>query len=85
MRGDERCAMALGITSIFGEKRPILCMTEKNTKKAIPILVRGSPNWYLPKFQILGFSNQFGVYSNLGTNICSMFLLSLTILMLEAV
>ena len=29
--------MALGITSIFGEKRPILCVTEKkNTKKAIP-------------------------------------------------
>jgi len=26
-----RCAMALGITSIFGEKRPILCVTEKKT------------------------------------------------------
>ncbi len=25
--------MALGITSIFVEKRPILCVTEKNTKK----------------------------------------------------
>jgi len=28
---------------IFGEKRPILCVTEKNTKKAIPILERGLP------------------------------------------
>ena len=36
--------MALRITSIFVEKRPILCVTEKNTKKAIPELVRGSPN-----------------------------------------
>jgi hypothetical protein len=25
----------VGIASIFGEKRPILCVTEKNTKKAI--------------------------------------------------
>jgi len=31
--------MALGITSIFGEKRPILCVTEKNTK-------RQSPYWF---------------------------------------
>ena len=38
--------MVLGITSIFGEKRPILCVTGKNTKKAIPTLVRGSPNWF---------------------------------------
>ena len=28
---------AIRIASIFGEKRPILCVTEKNTKKAIPI------------------------------------------------
>jgi hypothetical protein len=35
--------MALWMTSIFGEKRPILCVTKKNTKKAIPILVRGLP------------------------------------------
>ena len=35
--------MELGITSIFGEKRPILCVTERNTKKAIPILVWGLP------------------------------------------
>ena len=34
----------VGIASIFGEKRPILCVTEKNTKKAIPELVRGSLN-----------------------------------------
>jgi hypothetical protein len=27
----------------FGEKRPILCMTEKNTKIAIPILEQGLP------------------------------------------
>jgi hypothetical protein len=31
------------IASIFGEKRPILCVTEKNTKKAIPISERGLP------------------------------------------
>ena len=66
--------MALGITSIFGEKRPILCVTEKNTKKAIPILVRGSPNWYLSKFQIWGSPNQFGVHSDLGTNIYVIYL-----------
>jgi len=34
---------AIRIASIFGEKRPILCVTEKNTKKATPILVRGLP------------------------------------------
>jgi len=34
---------AIQIASIFGEKRPILCLTEKNTKKAIPILERGLP------------------------------------------
>jgi hypothetical protein len=33
-----------GSASIFGEKTPILCVTEKKQKKAIPILVRGSPN-----------------------------------------
>ena len=60
--------MALGITSIFGEKRPILCVTEKKTKKAIPILVGGSPNWFLSKFPIWGSPNRFGVHSNLGTN-----------------
>ena len=43
--------MALRISSIFVEKRPILCVTEKNTKKAIPELVRGSVTanigWYV--------------------------------------
>ena len=43
--------MALRITSIFAEKRPILCVTEKNTRKAIPELVRGSVTanigWYV--------------------------------------
>jgi hypothetical protein len=34
---------AIRIASIFGEKRPILYMTEKNTKTAIPILERGLP------------------------------------------
>jgi hypothetical protein len=34
--GDERCAMALEITSIFVKKRPILCMTEKKHKKGNP-------------------------------------------------
>jgi hypothetical protein len=33
--------MALGWD--FGEKRPIVCTTEKNTKIAIPILERGLP------------------------------------------
>jgi hypothetical protein len=33
----------VGIASIFGEKRPILCATEKNTKKGIPIWVWGLP------------------------------------------
>jgi len=60
--------MALGNTSIFGKKRPILCVTEKNTKKAIPELVRGAPNWFPSKFPIWGSPNQFGVHSNLGTN-----------------
>jgi len=60
--------MALGITSIFVEKRPILCVTEKNTKKAIPELVQESPNWFPSKFPIWGSPNQFGAHSNLGTN-----------------
>ena len=33
----------VGIASIFCEKRPILCVTEENTKKAIPISKRGLP------------------------------------------
>ena len=40
----QRQRSAIQIASIFGEKRPILCVTEKKQKKAIPILVRGSPN-----------------------------------------
>jgi hypothetical protein len=40
----ERQRSAIRIASIFGEKRPILCVTEKtHTKKAIPISVRGLP------------------------------------------
>ncbi len=34
---------AIRIASIFGEKRPIMCVTEKHTKKAIPISERGLP------------------------------------------
>jgi hypothetical protein len=45
--------MALRITSIFVEKRPILCVTEKNTKKAIPELVRGS---VAAKFEVTAYS-----------------------------
>ena len=33
----------VGIASIFGEKRPILCVTEMDTKKAIPVLEWGLP------------------------------------------
>jgi hypothetical protein len=32
-----------GLPQFFGEKRPISCVTEKNTKKAIPIPIRGLP------------------------------------------
>jgi hypothetical protein len=40
----ERQRSAIRIASIFGEKRLILCVTEKtHTKKAIPISVRGLP------------------------------------------
>ena len=56
----------VGIASIFGEKRPILGVTEKNTKKPIPISV-----WGLPQidFKIGESQNLFGVHFNLGTNI----------------
>jgi hypothetical protein len=33
----------VGIASIFGEKRPILCVTEKKYKKAIPKPILGLP------------------------------------------
>ena len=33
----------VGIASILGEKRPILCVTEKKPKTSIPILVWGLP------------------------------------------
>ena len=39
--------MALGLlASIFGEKRLILCVTEMDKKKAIPILEWGLPESY---------------------------------------
>jgi hypothetical protein len=43
MTTHERVGDATVIASIFGEKRPILCVTEENTKKAIPISKRGLP------------------------------------------
>ncbi len=61
--------MALRITSIYVEKRPILCVTEKNTKKAIPELVRGIPELIPVKIPIWGSPNRFRVHSKLGTNI----------------
>ena len=63
--------MALGWD--FGEKRPIVCTTEKNTKIAIPILAgTGTPRIGLgrdlPIFQMGESQKRYGVHSNLGTN-----------------
>ena len=52
-----------GIALISGEKRLILCVTEKNTKKAIPILERG-----LPELDWVGISQ----YSKTGSPRSSM-------------
>jgi hypothetical protein len=43
----EEVRHGLGVALIFGEKRPILCVTEKTPKKPIPILLEwGSLNWF---------------------------------------
>jgi len=57
--------MALRITSIFVEKRPILCVTEKNTKKAIPELVRGSVQANIEYLYIRSYGQTASVTSNL--------------------
>ena len=63
---------AIRIASIFGEKRPILCVTEKKDQKSNPHIGLGTPRIGLgrdsSKFQIGESPNQFGVHSNLGTN-----------------
>ena len=61
--------MALRITSIFVEKRTILCVTEKNTKKGNPRTGSGIPELIPVKIPIWGSPNRFGVHSKLGTNI----------------
>ena len=55
----------IGIASIFGEKRPILCVTEKKHQKSNPHTNSGTPQI---DFQIRESQNRYGVHSNLGTN-----------------
>ena len=62
----ERLHSAIRIASIFGEKRPILCVTEKKHKKSNPRIRTGTPRI---DFQIGESQNRFGVHSNLGTHI----------------
>jgi hypothetical protein len=57
---------AARIASIFGEKRPILCVTEKKHQKSNPHIGTGTPRIGL---QIGESQNRFGVHSNFGTNI----------------
>ena len=58
---------------LFGEKRPILCVTEKSKKRAIPILIWGTPHIGMGRgmsiFQIGESPYQYGAHSNLGTDI----------------
>jgi len=73
MTTHERVGDATVIASIFGEKRPILCVTEENTKKSNPHFETWTPRIGLVRdlsiFQIRESQNRFGVHSNLGTNI----------------
>jgi hypothetical protein len=64
--GGSGSSSAIRIASIFGEKRPILCVTEKETPKKHPHIGTGTPRI---GFQIGESQNWFGVHSNLGTNI----------------
>ena len=63
----------IGIASIFGEKRPILCVTEKKHQKSNPHIGTGTPRIGLGRdlsiFQIGESQKRYGVHSNLGTNI----------------
>ena len=74
--GSRSGSSAIWIASIFGEKRPIMCVTEKHTKKTVPISERGLPKIGLGRdlsiFQIGESQNRFGVHSNLGTNVYSL-------------
>ena len=63
--------MALGITSIFVEKTPILCVTGKKHKKGNPPTGSGIPELIPVKIPIWGSPNRFRVHSKLGTNICT--------------
>ena len=62
----------VGIASIFGEKRPILCVTEKKHQKSNPHIGLGTPRIGLGRdlsiFQIGESPKRFGVHSILGTN-----------------
>ena len=64
---------SVGIASIFGEKRPMLCVTENKHQKSNPHIGTGTPRIGLGRdlsiFQIGESQNRFGVHSNLGTNI----------------
>ena len=62
-----------GIALIFGEKSPILCVTEKKHQKSNPhIIGTGTPRIGLGRdlsiFQIGESQKGYGVHSNLGTN-----------------
>ncbi len=66
---------AIRIASIFGEKRPNMCVTENTHQKSNPHIGTGTPRIGLGRdlsiFQIGESQNRFGVHSNLGTNICT--------------
>jgi len=69
---------AIRIASIFGEKSPILCVTEKKHQKSNPRIGSGTPliglGRDLSKNQIGESPKRFGVHSNLGTNNYTYFL-----------
>ena len=64
---------AIRSASIFGEKRPILCVTEKKHQRSNPHIGTGTPRIGLGRdlsiFQIGESHKRYGVHSNLGTNI----------------
>jgi len=63
---------AIWIASIFGEKRPILCVTEKKHQKSNPHIGTGTPQIGLGRdlsiFQIGESQKRYGDDSILGTN-----------------